>query len=67
MSISEKQKQTNINIQDVLEAFIKTIEAKENIIDKFSVDLWNLMIQEAIVHQDKTITFKFKNGKEITI
>ena len=62
-----EEKADKINKKDVLEAFIKTIEAKENIIDKFSVDLWNLMIQEAIVHQDKTITFKFKNGKEITI
>ena len=62
-----EEKANKINKKDVLEAFIKTIEAKKNIIDEFSVDLWNLMIQEAIVHQDKTITFKFKNGKEVTI
>ncbi len=62
-----EEKTAMINKKDVLEAFIKTIEVKENIIDKFSVDLWNLMIQEAIVHQDKTITFKFKNGKEVII
>ena len=62
-----EEKAAKINKKDILEAFIKTIEAKENIIDEFSVDLWNLMIQEAIVHQDKTITFKFKNGKEVTL
>ena len=62
-----EEKAAKINKKDVLEAFIKTIETKENIIDEFSVDLWNLMIQEAIVHQDKTITFKFKNGKEVTL
>ena len=62
-----EEKANKINKKDVLEAFIKTMEAKKNIIDEFSVDLWNLMIQEATVHQDKSITFKFKNGKEVTI
>ena len=56
-----EDKAAKINKKDVLEAFIKTIEAKENIIDKFSVDLQNLMIQGTIGHQDKTITFKLKN------
>lgn len=34
-----EEKAAKINKKDVLEAFIKTIEAKENIIDKFSFDL----------------------------
>ena len=65
--ITRAEEKANKIKKDILEAFIKTIETKKNIIDEFSVDLWNLMIQEATVHQDKTITFKFKNGKEVNI
>lgn len=38
------EKSAKLNRLEVLEAFIKTIESIENIIDEFSIDLWNLMI-----------------------
>ena len=62
-----EEKQSKLDRIEILNAFIVSLEDKATIIDEFSVDLWNLMIQEAIVHQDKTITFKFKNGKEVTL
>ena len=31
-------------------------------INEFDLTLWNIMINEAIVNIDGSITFKFKNG-----
>ena len=52
---------------EVFEAFVKEISEKEIVIDEFDFELWNLMIDEAIVNRNKTKTFKFKNGSEITL
>ena len=48
-------------------AFIVSLEDKEAVIDEFWTDLWNLMIQDALVSEDGTIKFVFKNGAEITV
>lgn len=62
-----EEKISKLNKLEVLQAFIKTIEEKEPVIDEFSLDLWNLMLEAAVVNKDETITFKFKNGKEVTL
>ncbi len=62
-----EEKISKLNKLEVLQAFIKTIEEKEPIIDEFSLDLWNLMLDAAVVNKDETITFKFKNGNEVRI
>lgn len=63
----QEEKQSKINQIDVLEAFVKEIENRENIINEFSTDLWNVLIQQAVVHNDKTISFIFKNGTEVRL
>lgn len=62
-----EEKISKLNKLEVLQAFIKTIEEKELVIDEFSLDLWNLMLDAAVVNKDETITFKFKNGNEVRI
>jgi hypothetical protein len=60
-----EEKQSKLDRIEILNAFIASLEDKETIIDEFSTDLWNLMIQEALVNEDGTIKFVFKNGTEI--
>lgn len=62
-----EEKISKLNKLEVLQAFIKTIEEKEPVIDEFSLDFWNLMLDAAVVNKDETITFKFKNGNEVRI
>lgn len=50
-----------------LEAFIKRIESADIELESWNDELWVLMIDKAIVHKDKSITFKIYNGKEIRI
>lgn len=49
-----KSKSMNLFITDIKEAPI--------MINEFDLTLWNIMIDEAIVNKDGSITFKFKNG-----
>ena len=50
-----------------LEAFLKEMETAETIIDTWNNELWMVMVESAIVHNDKSITFKFQNGKDISV
>lgn len=49
-----KSKSMNLFITDIKEA--------STMITEFDLTLWNIMIDEAIVNKDGSITFKFKNG-----
>ena len=51
-----KSKSMNLFITDIKEALI--------MINEFDLTLWNIMLDEAIVNKDGSITFKFKNGME---
>ncbi|MCQ2087076.1 MAG: phage tail protein [Bacilli bacterium] len=61
-----EEKQSKLDRIEILNAFIASLEDKEAVIDEFSTDLWNLMIQDALVDENGTIKFVFKNGIEIT-
>ena len=50
-----------------LQSFLESLKQKECIIDQWDEELWMIMVEKAIVHRDKSITFKFYNGKEITL
>ena len=60
-----EEKQSKLDRIEILNAFIVSLEDKKAVIDEFSTDLWNLMIQDALVSEDGTIKFVFKNGTEI--
>ena len=36
------------------------------VLPEWSDELWFTLIDECVAHEDKTISFKFKNGYEIT-
>ena len=50
-----------------LQIFIKELEEAESILTNWSDEIWMLMVEKAVVHKDKSITFKFYNGKEIRV
>lgn len=60
-----EEKQSKLDRIKILNAFIVSLEDKEAVIDEFSTDVWNLMIQDALVSEDGTINFVFKNEIEI--
>lgn len=62
-----KEKNGRLAKAKSMELFIESIKDKPDVIDCWNSDLWILLVDKAIVHHDKSITFVFKNMKEITI
>ena len=62
-----KEKSGRLAKAKSMELFIESIKDKPDVIDSWNSDLWSLLVDKAIVHHDKSITFLFKNMKEITI
>ena len=50
-----------------MKAYLEEIKKADNYLPEWSNDLWMLMVEKAIVNRDKTITFKFTSGTEITL
>lgn len=50
-----------------LQAFIEDLNNRPNILEAYDEDVWSYLIDKAIVNRDKSITFQFRNGKEIKI
>ena len=49
-----------------LEAILQKMIEADTVLLEWSDELWLTLIDECIAHEDKTISFKFKNGYEIT-
>ena len=50
-----------------MKAYLEEIKKADNYLPKWSNDVWMIMVKKAIVNRDKTITFKFTSGTEITL
>ncbi len=50
-----------------LQAFIDDLSNRPNVLEAYDEDVWSYLIDKAIVNRDGSITFHFRNGKEITI
>ena len=47
--------------------FIKNMQEQPGVLTEWSDTIWTVMIEKAIVHRDKSITFIFKSGTEIRV
>ena len=50
-----------------MHACLETIKAREDYLQEWSDEVWVLMIDKATVNRDKTITFQFISGQEISL
>lgn len=50
-----------------MKAYLSEIKKADNYLPEWSDDLWVLMVESGTVNRDKTITFKFNCGAEITL
>lgn len=62
-----KEKEAATSKADGLRGFIMMLEDKPMMIEDYDSILWNVMLDEAVVNKDKTITFRFKGGKEVVM
>ena len=50
-----------------MQAYLEAMKKADDYIEKWSDEMWILMVETAMVHRDKTITFRFVNGREIRV
>ena len=50
-----------------LQTFINDIKTRPNILENYDEDIWCYLVDKTIVNRDGSLTFKFRNGKEIKI
>ena len=46
---------------------IRTLKRSGQVLTEWDDTVWMVMVEKAIVHKDKSITFKFYNGSEIWV
>ena len=52
--------------QKNLEAIVTKMEELDTVLLEWSDEIWLMRIEEAVAHENGTLTFKFKNGYNIT-
>ena len=50
-----------------MQAYLEAMKQADDYLEEWSVETWILMVETATVNRDKTITFKFVNGKEVRV
>ncbi len=62
------EKRAYMQAQEIkMKAYLEEIKKADNYLPEWSNDVWMLMVEKAIVNKDKTITFKFTSGAEVTL
>ena len=63
----EHQKEEKLAKESIINAFIATIKDKKEIVTEFNEELFNVMIEKAIVNRDKSIKFIFNSGYKVKV
>ena len=62
----EAQKRERLGKGKILEGFIRDIRSRELAVTEFDEELWLAVVDKAMVNRDGAMSFRFKNGSEIT-
>lgn len=50
-----------------MRSYLEAMKQADDFLEEWSDEVWILMVEKATVNRDKTITFRFTSGKEITL
>lgn len=63
----EHQKEEVTDKRNKITTFISTLKDKVDLISEFDEELFNIMIDKAVVHRDKSIEFIFNSGYKVKV
>lgn len=63
----QTEKQRRLEQDNVIALYIKTLKKNPTLLEEWDDTIWMVMVEKAVIHKDKRITFKFYNGAEITV
>ena len=62
-----KEKELKKGKKNWILSIVSTLQKEPNQILKWNKETWMLMVESAIIHKNKTITFKFHSGQEVRV
>ena len=63
----EHQKEEVMDKRNKINTFISTLEDKVDVISEFDEELFNIMVDKAVVHRDKSIEFIFNSAYKVKV
>ncbi len=63
----EHQKEKVMDKRNKINTFISTLKDKVDVISEFDEELFNIMVDKAVVHRDKSIEFIFNLGYKVKV
>ena len=63
----EHQKEEVMDKRNKINTFISNLRSKSDAITEFDEELFNVMIDKAVVHRDKSIEFIFNSGYKVKV
>lgn len=63
----EHQKEEVTDKRNKITTFISTLKDKVDVISEFNEELFNIMVDKAVVHRDKSIEFIFNSGYKVEV
>ena len=63
----ERQKEEVMDKRNKINTYISTLKDKVDLISEFDEELFNIMIDKAVVHRDKSIEFIFNSGYKVKV
>lgn len=63
----KQEKDRRVRRDGAIELSIRTMWRSRRALTEWDDTIWTVMVKKAVIHRDKTITFHFRNGSEITI
>ena len=66
LTAAQKEKSYKQGQSIRIDAFIERLSKTNEFLIEWDQEIWNFMLETATVNRDESITFKFKNGTEIT-
>lgn len=63
----EHQKEEVMDKRNKISTFISNLRSKPDAITEFDEELFNIMIDKAVVHRDKSIEFIFNSGYKVKV
>ena len=63
----ERQKEEVMDKRNKINTFISNLRSKSDAITEFDEELFNIMIDKAVVHRDKGIEFIFNSGYKVKV
>lgn len=66
LTAAQKEKSYKQGQSIRIDTFIERLSKTNEFLIEWDQEIWNFMLETATVNRDESITFKFKNGTEIT-